>query len=99
MSDSTPLPAEETLDRDALTSLQGRRLADLLQHVHGRNAFYTRKLDAASVRTSDLAFPHDLARLPFTTKAELVADQAASPPWGTALSEPLANYTRYCQTS
>ena len=27
------------------------------------------------------------------------ADQAANPPWGTALTEPLAHYTRYCQTS
>ena len=28
-----------------------------------------------------------------------MADQAANPPWGTALSEPLSRYTRYCQTS
>ena len=46
-----------------------------------------------------LRFPDDLATLPLTTKAELVADQAANPPWGTALTEPLERYTRYCQTS
>ncbi len=46
-----------------------------------------------------LRFPDDFGRLPLTTKAELIADQAANPPWGTALTEPLANYTRYCQTS
>jgi phenylacetate-CoA ligase len=34
-----------------------------------------------------------------TTKAELVADQAAFPPFGSKLSEPLERYTRYCQTS
>jgi phenylacetate-CoA ligase len=28
-----------------------------------------------------------------------MADQEANPPWGSALSEPLVNYTRYCQTS
>ena len=44
-------------------------------------------------------FPTTSARLPLTTKAELNADQAANPPWGTALTEPLANYTRYSQTS
>ncbi len=44
-------------------------------------------------------FPRDLARLPFTTKAELAGDQAASPPWGTALTFPVDRYTRYCQTS
>ena len=45
------------------------------------------------------ALPHDLAKLPFTTKAELIADQDANPPWGTALTEPIERYTRYCQTS
>ena len=46
-----------------------------------------------------LQFPRDLEKLPLTTKAELNADQAANPPWGTALTEPLERYTRYCQTS
>ena len=46
-----------------------------------------------------LRFPEDFRSLPLTTKAELNADQAANPPWGTALTEPLVNYTRYCQTS
>ncbi len=46
-----------------------------------------------------MQFPRDLERLPLTTKAELNADQAANPPWGTALTEPLERYTRYCQTS
>ena len=41
----------------------------------------------------------DLTRLPMTAKAELVADQEAHPPWGSALTEPLDRYTRYCQTS
>src|SRR5690606_4089256 len=43
--------------------------------------------------------PDDLPSLPLTTKAELVADQEACPPWGTALTEPIERYTRYCQTS
>ena len=29
----------------------------------------------------------------------MIADQAAHPPWGTALTEPIEHYTRYCQTS
>jgi phenylacetate-CoA ligase len=93
------LAAEEALDREALGALQGQRLADLLEQLQGRNLFYTRKLEAAGVRPADLRFPRDLGLLPFTTKAELVADQAANPPWGTAQSEPLSHYTRYCQTS
>jgi phenylacetate-CoA ligase len=99
VSVAASLPTEEALERKALEALQGDRLAELLARLQGRNAFYTRKLEAAGVRAGSLRFPRDLRELPFTTKAELVADQAANPPWGTALTEPLDRYTRYCQTS
>lgn len=99
MSAAAGLPAEECLEREALRALQGRKLAELLAAIRGRNAFYARKLEAARVRPEALRLPDGLAQLPLTTKAELVADQDASPPWGTALSEPLKRYTRYCQTS
>ena len=92
------LPALPT-DRDALAAHQGIRLAALLRSIHGRNRFYTRKLDEASLDVGALMFPRDLARLPLTRKTELVADQDANPPWGTALTESLDRYTRYCQTS
>jgi len=89
----------ERLDRDALLAAQGRRLTELITAIYTRNAFYTRKLDEAGLQVEQLQFPRDLERLPLTTKAELNADQAANPPWGTALTEPLERYTRYCQTS
>jgi phenylacetate-CoA ligase len=89
----------ERLDRDALSAMQGVRLAKLLADIYGRNAFYTRKLDAAGIRIERLRLPGDLTALPLTTKAELMADQAANPPWGSALTEPIERYTRYCQTS
>jgi phenylacetate-CoA ligase len=79
--------------------LQAERLAALLATIHGSNPFYTRKLDRAGVHLESLRFPGDLRALPLTTKAELIADQSANPPWGTALTEPLGRYTRYCQTS
>ena len=41
----------------------------------------------------------DFARLPFTTKAELAADQAEHPPYGTALTFPPDRYCRLHQTS
>ena len=78
-----------------MTQDQVRRLERLLTQTYGRN--YTRKFDEAGISIAALRFPQDLAKL--TTKSELVADQAANPPWGTALSEPLERYTRYCQTS
>ena len=39
------------------------------------------------------------ARVPFTTKADLVADHAAHPPFGSNLTFPKTRYTRFCQTS
>jgi phenylacetate-CoA ligase len=39
------------------------------------------------------------ARVPFTTKAELVADHEANPPYGTNLTFPRERYTRFWQTS
>jgi phenylacetate-CoA ligase len=92
------LPVER-LGRDALAARQGKRLSTLLAVIQGRNHFYTNKFAAAGLRPSVLRFPHDLASLPFTTKTELLVDQAAAPPWGTALSEPIERYTRFCQTS
>jgi len=41
----------------------------------------------------------DFERLPFTTKADLAADQAAEPPFGTNLTFPLDHYVRLHQTS
>src|SRR5438552_367345 len=82
--------------RAELQRLQGERLARMFAEVLPRNAFYARKLghDAAGVRGVA-----DLARLPLTTKAELLADQQAHPPYGTGLTYPLERYTRLHQTS
>lgn len=89
----------ERLERDALLALQGLRLSQLLTAIYRRNPFYTRKLDEAGVRIDVVDVSTDVATLPLTTKGELMADQEANPPWGTALTEPIERYTRYCQTS
>ena len=92
-------PAAECAPRDHIAARQMDRLRALLAAVHGRNRFYTHKLDAAGVDAERLRTPNDLRLLPLTSKQELAADQDASPPWGTALTEPLNRYTRYHQTS
>jgi len=63
-------------------------LADVLRH----NEFYRKRL--TSVRGWD-----DFERLPFTTKAELLADQSAAAPFGTNLTYPLERYVRLHHTS
>lgn len=93
------MQSAERLERGALAARQGEHLSRLLAHIHGRNPFYTRKLRDAGVDVKELRFPDDFLRLPFTTKTELMADQEAHAPWGTALTEPIERYTRYCQTS
>ena len=92
-------PEAECRPRPVLLAHQHGRLRTLLAAVYGPNRFYTRKLDTAGVRPETLRLPDDLRALPLTTKHELAADQAATPPWGTARTEPIDRYTRYNQTS
>ena len=91
-------PAEH-LDRDALREWQGRRLSRLLSDLYGRNAFYTDKLDQAEIRLDMLALPAELTRLAADDEGRVGGGSGRQSPWGTALTEPLASYTRYCQTS
>ena len=85
MRTAAPLLPAERATREAILAGQEKGLAELLDRLHGRNPFYTRKLDQAGIGKGPLRLPHELRRLPPTTKGELVADQAAHPPWGTAL--------------
>ena len=86
-------------DRSALRGRQIDRLRRLLTEALPGNRFYARKFADAGIRPDDLRAADDLARLPFTTKAELAADQAEHPPYGTALTYPLERYCRLHQTS
>ena len=89
------MPATAT-DRPAITARQAETLAALLAAILPANRFYARKF-------TDLVRPGKpatrLAELPFTTKAEIVADQEEHPPYGSNLTEPVERYTRLHQTS
>jgi phenylacetate-CoA ligase len=84
----------EFLDRAELAKLHQRCLNEILNEIVPRNAFYTEKL--GSLKKIDL---EDLPSLPFTTKAELLADQESNPPYGRNLTYPLTCYRRLHQTS
>ena len=71
----------------------------MLADVLPANRFYANKFAAAGVKPEELRSLEDLNRLPFTCKQELATDQAAHPPYGTALTYPLEKYTRLHQTS
>jgi phenylacetate-CoA ligase len=76
---------------------QLERLRALLAEILPANRFATQRLGADFHAIRDLA--DFTARVPFTQKEDLVADQAAHPPYGTNHTERLERYTRFCQTS
>ena len=86
---------EETLDPPALRLLQNQKLAAMLSEVRQSNPFYREKFSGIAFD----ALNDPLTRLPFTTRAELEADQLAHAPFGSNLTYPLENYCRFHQTS
>jgi phenylacetate-CoA ligase len=89
------VPDEETLERDDLLALQRRKLRAMLARVRVDNAFYRAKF--AGIEFDPMCDP--IEALPFTTRAEIEQDQAAHPPYGSNLTQPLAAYVRLHQTS
>ena len=86
--------------RDALCDLQLKRLRNLMSAVLADNAFYREKLTLAGIRRAeDIQTLADYRLLPFTTKAELSADQTAHPPYGSNTTFSLDRYIRVHQTS
>jgi phenylacetate-CoA ligase len=68
---SFPLEAIEKSGVDELRALQLKRLKATLQHAYANSPAYRRKFDAAGVHPDDCRSLDDLARFPFTTKADL----------------------------
>ncbi len=68
---ATGLDPIENASRDEIGALQLERLRWSLQHAYEGNPQYKAKFDAAGIHPSDLRTLGDLARFPFTTKADL----------------------------
>jgi phenylacetate-CoA ligase len=75
------------------------QLRVLLSALRGANLFYSQKLAASGVTEAIGSIGEFQQRMPFTTKDELVVDQAAHPPFGSNLTYPVARYSRFCQTT
>lgn len=75
-----------------MNSHQLERLQNGIDLLLKSNRFYRERL--RPVKTWD-----DFASLPLTTKAELMTDQQANPPFGTNLTFAIDRYTRLHQTS
>ena len=64
-------PRVETLARAGLAALQEDRLHQTLQRAYGSVAQFRKKFDAAGVKPGDFQTLADIARFPFTEKADL----------------------------
>ncbi len=67
------LESIETASRDELQALQLQRLQWTLQHAYDHVAHYRKAFDARGVHPSDCRTLADLAKFPFTAKADLRA--------------------------
>jgi phenylacetate-CoA ligase len=88
----------EILERSELAKFQQQRLLELLDEILPRNEFYAKKFERAGLTRIKIGLK-ELSRVPFTTKAELLVDQEAHPPYGRNLTYPLTCYRRLHQTS
>ena len=69
--DKALLDPIEIASRDEITALQTTRLAAQLAHAYDNVPAYRAKFDAAGIHPRDFRSLDDLARFPFTTKADL----------------------------
>lgn len=88
-------PDRESAAPDILRDRQLARLNDLLSRVLPQNAFYRKRFGGLRPPISWDEFH----ALPFTTKADLVADQESAPPLGTIATYSPEHYITYHQTS
>lgn len=86
----------QTFDDGARQAHQRKRFDALVGQLLQRNVFFQEKWAALAPET--LRYDR-LPEFPFTLKRELLADQAAHPPFGRNLTFPLADYVRLHQTS
>ncbi len=83
--------------RQVIQQHQVQRLHQLLQIILPTNRFYQEKFGKQDL--PDVATLEVLKGLPFTTKSELVQDQADHPPYGSDLTFPLEQYIKVHRTS
>ena len=63
--------AKETMSRDEMHDLQGKRLVKLVKYVYTNVKFYREKMQAMGIEPGDIHGIEDIVKLPFTTKQDL----------------------------
>lgn len=63
--------AKETMSRDEMHDLQGKRLVKLVKYVYTNVKFYREKMQTLGIEPGDIHGIEDIVKLPFTTKQDL----------------------------
>ena len=92
-------PGDTAAARRDLEAHQLAALDAMVGALVPANAFYAPRLVAAGLADGVGSLANFQTRMPFTTKQDLVDDQAAAPPFGTNITFPMERYTRLSQTS
>ncbi len=90
-----PVPSDIETRRRPIRHRQWERLQGLLKTVLPMNRFWSKRLDGLPLDTLEEFLQH----CPYLAKKALVEDREAFPPYGSNLTYPIENYTRFCQTS
>lgn len=93
------MPTRDFPTRSEIEASQLDSLRKLIGSIAQTNPFYAPRLRAANIDDSLPDLESFMARMPFTMKPDISADQQANPPFGTNLTYPLDRYIRLHQTS
>lgn len=86
----------QQLTRGELARKQIRKLNSLFETILPKNRLYQEKLGSSNFQLQSL---DELAKLPVTTKGELIGDSASNRGFATNLTYPIENYVRLHRTS
>ena len=64
-------PTKESMSRDQMQALQGKRLHKIVEYVYHNVPFYRNKMQEMNVTPDDINTIEDINKLPFTTKQDL----------------------------
>jgi phenylacetate-CoA ligase len=92
-------PGVERLPQERLRALQSERLRAMVNYTYERAPFWQTRFDAIGLAPCDVNGVDDLTRLPFCTREDIEADQAAHPPFGSYLAAQASSLTKFMTTS
>ena len=93
------LPRLEAMDRSDIEALQLRKLQGQVERIGRTNEFYRALWAAEGFSADQITGLDDIRRIPFASKSQFVADQEASPPFGSRLGVPLDAVEEITETS